>query len=653
MCIISLFSCSVTRHLESHESILVKNKIKIDNSKIEIDDMMNYVRQKPNRKTLGFLFHLRVHNTFLKSERKVGSWIRETIGEEPALYDSSLNARTVQQFHIYLREQGYYSPEITVHPKTRGLHKKKTRVNYRIRSGEPYIIQTVLYEVPDTNISAIIAKSSQRAHVSEGKLFSVHALLEERKRLTNIIHNHGYYSFTENDIYFSADTSRGDLSVAITLGVLPNRKTENEMYEQYKIRNTIIYADYQPSLTLSQLQTYVYDPYIVVAYQDYLYVSPKVIARANYIKNGELYNASRIRRTQRQLAQNQLFSLVNVSFQETQETDSAYVYIDCVIRITRATQQGFTVELEGNNTAGDWGAKSNLTYSHKNLFKGAEYLQIKLTGMLEHNQSIATEDSRFFNTHELGAEMKLDIPRFLSPIIPDQFDLSFKPVTTIRVAYNHMQNVFFTRPTSGFAFGYTWFGNNFLTHYFNPIEVSYIRYYNESKRFIEFKDSRDYYKFSYEDYMIYSLNYSLVFYNRNPQVLKHYKYFRLFFESAGNGMYATQHFLSNSNSVDVPYETFNVVFAQYLKLELDYRFYYVMNRKTSVVSRVFGGVVAPYLNSEWVPNVKRYFVGGANSVRGWSARSLGPGSYIDSVSSFQYNLGDIKLDIRNCLNFII
>jgi hypothetical protein len=271
-------------------------------------------------------------------------------------------------------------------------------------------------------------------------------------------------------------------------------------------------------------------------------------------------------------------------------------------------------------------------------------LQIKLTGMLEHNQSIATEDSRFFNTHELGAEMKLDIPRFLSPIIPDQFDLSFKPVTTIRVAYNHMQNVFFTRPTSGFAFGYTWFGNNFLTHYFNPIEVSYIRYYNESKRFIEFKDSRDYYKFSYEDYMIYSLNYSLVFYNRNPQVLKHYKYFRLFFESAGNGMYATQHFLSNSNSVDVPYETFNVVFAQYLKLELDYRFYYVMNRKTSVVSRVFGGVVAPYLNSEWVPNVKRYFVGGANSVRGWSARSLGPGSYIDSVSSFQYNLGDIKLE---------
>lgn len=616
--------------------------------------MAHYHRQKPNRKTLGFLFHLRVHNAYRNSSGKAGSWIRETIGEQPAIYDSIAQNRTIRQFEIYLKEQGYYSPIISTQVKTSFINSQKARVIYSIETGKPYIISSIQYDIPDTNIARIVARNINRSAISEQAVFNVHSLLEERNRLASIINNHGYYSFSAQDIFFSADTSRGNLQVDVTLGILPNLHSDNQMHQQYKIRNTIIYADFDTHTEQKELKSFQYDSTTTFRYYDSLYVKPEVIMRALYISSGSIYNASRVRRTQRQLSQNNLFRIVQISFEEVSESDSSYTYIDCIIRITRTTQQSFSIELEGQNTAGDWGAKANFSYSHKNVFKGAENLQIRLTAMAEHNQSIVSETTtRFFNTHELGAEARLDIPKFLSPITPDRFDVKYRPTTTFRIAYNHMQNILFTRPTSNFSYGYRWFGNNHLTHYLTPIDISYIRYYNKTDEFNEFLAQREYYRFSYEDYLIYSTQYSLVFYNKRQNIERNYQYFRLHFESAGNSMYLLFNTIldSDNDTEKKPHETFNVVFAQYIKTELDYRFYNVLTRKTLFVSRFFGGVAIPYLNSEWTPSVKQFYMGGANSLRGWSARSVGPGSYQDTMSSFQYNMGDIKLEVNFELRF--
>ena len=639
-------SCSATRHLEPHQKIIVKNKISISNNKIDSDDMMNYVRQKPNRKTVGFLFHLRVHNLFAKSERKLGTWIRETIGESPVIYDSLALQKTLQQFEIYMKERGYYSSVIdySVKPK---CNKQKIHVAYKIKTGEPYKIQSIQYEIPDTNLAEIIKDNASRSLLVKDNPFDIQTLLEERQRLTNSIHNHGYYSFSIRDLYYTADTTVGDLQVALTIGIVPNSKTSNQMYPQYKIRKTIIYPDFSADAYSDHDKKHVfdYDEFTTFVYQDSMYVKPEIIARANYIENNELYNYSRVQRTHRQLSRNNLFKIVTISFDEAPSLDSMYKYIDCSIQISRVTQQAFSVELEGRNTAGDWGAEANVSYMNKNILRGAENFQIRALANAEYNRSLKTdgEGFRLFNTYEYGVEMKLEIPKFLSPYKPAKFDRKYRPVTNFKIAYNYNKTTLFTRPISNFSYGYMWLGNNYLTHYLHPFDVSYI-YYDATEEFQKFIASKDYYKYSYEDYVIYSSNYSFVFSNRNPSAFRNYHYLKFYVESSGNVLYLANKILNQTPNESFQYETFNVIFAQYVKAELDFRHYSLFTKRTSFVTRLFGGVAAPYLNSDWMPSVKKYYAGGANSMRGWSARTLGLGSHIDTISSMQYNLGDIKLE---------
>ena len=616
--------------------------------------MMNYVRQKPNRKTFGVLFHLRVHNLFAKSNKRVGSWIRETIGEPPVIYDSLALQKTLQQFEIYMKERGYYSSKIDYVVKPRGFKAKKVRVSYKIKAGNPYKIQSIQYEIPDSNLAKIIQTQASRSLLLKDNTFDIQTLLEERQRLTNSIHNHGYYSFSIRDMYYTADTTVGNLQVALTIGIVPNVKTSNQMYPQYIIRNTIIYPDFSPTTFLAQNkeQVFQYDEYTKFIYQDSMYVKPEVIARANYIQNNELYNLSNVQRTHRQLSQNNLFKIVNIFFDEVPSDDTTYVYVDCKIQITRVTQQAFSIEVEGRNTAGDWGAEVNVSYVNKNLLRGAENFQIRFLAAAEYNQSLKEDGERFqlFNTYEYGVEMKLEIPKFLSPLKPDKFDVTYRPTTNFRIAYNYNKTTLFTRPTSNFSYGYTWFGNNYLTHFFNPIDVSYI-YYDATKEFQDFIASRDYYKYSYEDYVIYSSNYSFIFYNKNPKIVRDYQFFKFYLEGSGNAMYLANKLLDQEAASNTRFETFNVVFAQYIKAEADFRYYTMFTKRTSLVTRMVTGLAAPYLNSDWIPSVKKYYVGGANSMRGWSARTLGPGSHVDTINTLQYNLGDIKLEANLELRF--
>src|SRR5690554_7225486 len=135
--------------------------------------MMNYVRQKPNRKTVGFLFHLRVHNVFAKSENKLGRWIRETIGEPPVIYDSLALQKTLQQFEIYMKERGYYSSKIDYVVKPRGFKAKKVRVSYKIKAGNPYKIQSIQYEIPDSNLAKIIQTQASRSLLLKDNTFDI------------------------------------------------------------------------------------------------------------------------------------------------------------------------------------------------------------------------------------------------------------------------------------------------------------------------------------------------------------------------------------------------------------------------------------------------------------------------------------------------
>ncbi|MBP5583960.1 MAG: BamA/TamA family outer membrane protein, partial [Bacteroidales bacterium] len=258
------------------------------------------------------------------------------------------------------------------------------------------------------------------------------------------------------------------------------------------------------------------------------------------------------------------------------------------------------------------------------------------------------ENIKWFNSLEYGVSADFTTPKFLLPFVREKYNKRFRAKTNCHVEYNYLQTPDYTRPTTELNFGYIWYGKRFFTYTLNPIDFSYIRYYDISERFNNFINSKNYYKYSFEDYMLYCNNFSVTYYNKRRYETRDYQYVRLSAETSGNLMYFYCKATDKERNENGKYETFNLPFAQYIKGEADFRYYNVLSTKTMLVYRVFGGISIPYLNSDGlgIPSLKKFYAGGANSMRAWESRSLGLGSNIDTTNSFKYYLGDIKLEFN-------
>jgi len=642
-------SCSITKKIPEQSQLLTKTKIVCNEKSIDTDDIKNYLKQKPNRKTFFIRFHLRMYYMFEHATSNFGTKMRENAGEPPVLFDEQLHNRSMQQLNLYMHERGYYNAVVTSKIKTKGISDKKIAVKYKIKSGEVYTISNISYNIQDSVLREIILSNTNKSILNNQSPFDISLLKQEQKRITTLINNSGYYSFNESNLYFTADTSKGAKQVHLTLVVKDNGNTTDGTYKKSRIRNIYIYPDFEPSDLNRQTpyDTVIYSNHIYFLYNNKNFLKPDVIQRANYIQLDSLYSISANDKTQRQLIQNKLFKLVTITYKETDLSDSSKLEnsLNCYIYITPHTRQLFTVEVEGTNTGGDWGAEINTSYMHKNIARGAENIYFKTKASGEYNRALKTdnEKNQLFNSYEYGGEIGFETPIFLSPIKPSKFDFNYRPKTNFKIAYNYNKTVDYTKPTLQINYGYTWFGNNYLTHILKPIDISYIRIDNPSERLQLYIKNNEYIKYSFEDYMIYSTNYTYIYYNRKPNSLQNYQYIRLFGETAGNALHAIYNAIDTSSQTS-SFKTFNVHFAQFAKIEADVRHYQILSKNSMVVYRLFAGMAVPYLNSEGLPSVKKYYAGGANSMRAWANRTLGPGSYIDSTNGFKFYMGDIKLE---------
>lgn len=644
-------SCSITKKIPDNSQLLVKNKIECDNRQVDTEDMKNYIRQKPNRKTLFMRYHLRLFYMFENSESKFGTKMRENVAEPPTLLDNELTERSVQQLKIYMQERGFYNSNISYNEKNIGLRKKKSVVTYFVQSGERYEISKLSLEIPDTAILSVVSKYISKQLQAKKTPFDIRVLKEEQQRLTREIRNAGYYAFEESNIYFAVDTSGGYKHVELTLSVKNNTQSNYETYKKSVVQNIYVYPDFD--VERGSRRNVVYDTVkvdtgVYFLYRGEHYMYPEVVQRANYIHPNDYYSLHTTEKTQYQLSQNKLFKLVTITYSSASlPTDTLLEnqFINCNIFISPRVPQSITAELEGTNTGGDWGAQANLLYMHRNLAKGSENFYIKTKAAREYYSALKSSDNsgKLFNAFEYGAEIGLETPVFLSPLKPEKFDYKYRPRTNIKLAYNFNKTIDYTKPTLQASYGYTWFGNSFLTHLFKPIELTYIEFYDKSDRLLRYIEQKKYIQYSFEDYMIFSTNYTYTHYNRQGTSKKNYHLLRMYAEAAGNLMY------SGFKLLDLPaengkYKTFGKHFAQFAKIEIDARYYQHLPNENMIVYRLFSGVAAPYLNSDGLPSVSKFFAGGANSMRAWANRSLGPGAYTDAQNEFTYYMGDIKFE---------
>lgn len=644
-------SCRTTKYVPEDNYLLYKYSIKTTGDRLDKEELNNIIKQKPNKTIFGLRFHLGLYNLSKKDKDNGFNNYLRTIGEAPVIYNELMMDKTATQLEIFLRNKGYYNSIVT---DTVFFKNKKARIKYNVSASKPYRIRNLTYNLEDSSFNSVIADSKANTLLKKGALFDSDVLSMERDRIETFAKTRGYYYFSKEYIFYKADTSLSSRQADIEMNIKKYRETGengriNEInHPKARIRKVYIHTNYDPKIAIadfdlysSLLDTLSMDS-IDLIFRKFENIKPTIVRESNYILPGEFYNINDVNRTYRNLSALRAFRLVNISFKEAGESDRPDErLLDCEILLTPSTLQSFTVELQGTNSSGNIGAAGNLIYQHRNLFRGAENFDFRLKGALETLRESYQAD--FGNMVEIGSEMRINIPKFILPFKTDQFIKKYNPATSISVAYNFQQRPDYTRTIANAAFGYNWKGNRYLTHIINPIEVNLVQIPYKSQVFIDWLEGK-YIYYSYQPHLVTVTNYSLIYNNQKIQKKSDFIYVRLNMESAGNLLSAT-YGAFNIPKQDGQYELFNTEFAQYVRGDIDFRYYNNLDQNNSLVYRFFAGAGLPYNNSTALPFEKKYFSGGANSIRAWQVRNLGPGSYNELVqSTYPNKTADIKLE---------
>ncbi len=656
-----LSACNPTKYVASGDYLLKKNELEIIQGSAQLPEsvsrkaMKPYVRQQPNKRIFGMRFHLWLYNrSNLERERWPHSWLRR-IGEEPVIFDKMAAERSAAQLQSYLWSKGFFNAGVN---DSVSLEEREAGVIYKITPGRPYRIANIRYEVRDSVLQGLVMMDTVNCLFRRGMIYDVELLQKERQRLERFIRDIGFFTFTAENILFRVDSALMSnqviinyvVSPLVTIDRLGREVTSN--HRMYRIRETYLYPDYDPRAALadaghwlSTLDTTYYKGIHIVAPPGRAMVKPEVLLQSVYTTPGSLYSATNAERTQQHLSDLRNHRLVNVSFIDVaaitgERRDEGT--LDCVIQLTPMQKQSFTVELEGTNTGGNLGGALNLIYQNKSLLRGAEQFSMKLTGAYE---TLTDDVSGFKNTQQYGIEANLRIPKFMIPFpAKESFVKNKDPRTVVQAGYNYQKLPVFARSVANISLGYSWRGNKYTQFNVSPLTLNLIRLHYINPEYQAMIDTMPYFANSLRDVRILGGRYDFVFNNQMIQRSKQFWNVRLGFNIAGNLLNAGYRTAGASPAPDGSYHLFRQPFAQYVKGEVDAAYNYRINEASSVAYRLFAGVGWPYGNSVVMPFEEQYFGGGANDIRAWMVRTLGPGSYRLQKSTFINQTADMKLE---------
>jgi hypothetical protein len=650
-----LSSCSPARYVPKGDYLLSRNHVETAQKSVSEDQLKSYIIQKPNKRVVGSRFHLFLYNlSNIKKEKGINAWLRK-IGEEPVIYDSLLTKSSSGQLKQFLENKGYYHAVVHDTVYFRG---KNAHVKYKIKANDPYRIKNIFYFFEDTGITSRILPDTINSLLKRGIKFDKDVLQQERIRIENLMKEQGYYRFSKEYIFYDATVDAEaytvDLDVSFKEFVegTPDPRTKVKYHPKYLIRDVVVYPAYSSPVpakgvgnTPSLFDTArVEGLYFVTSGKPNL--KPNVIINSNNITPGQYYKQSDVNRTYRNLSELSIVRFTNITFSEndTVINPGSDRYLDCRIELTQKKLQSYQTEIAGTNSTGDLGIRGNLRYQNLNLFRGAEVFNLSFTGAIEALTN--RTEGRLKSMKEVGTEASIVFPKFFSPFRLESFVKKYAPKTSISFSYNYQSRPEYTRSISNSSFSYRWNSNKFLTHTIWPLELNYVKIFEELSPpgFIDSIKNTPL-GYSFEDHVINVIRYSVELNNQTLGKSRDFIYTRFSIESAGILTYLVDTLSGHSNA-EKPYELFNVPYFQYLRGDLDFRYYNVIDKQNRFVYRLFIGMGYPYGNSTSLPYEKSYFAGGPNSMRAWVTRSLGPGSDTTNVLFLGYpdKIGDIKLE---------
>lgn len=593
-------ACSTGKYVQEGEYILDKVAVVSDQSDYNAAPLSQYVRQK--------------------EKPKLFSLFRNPFSRKPVIYDTLQARLSCQDLMTAMQNEGYMNAGVSLYTETKG---KKLKATYLLHPGQPFLIGKVNYDIQDEGIQQLLhLDQTDNQQIKPGMRFTVETLDNERKRIAGLLSDNGYFRFNKDFIHFTADTVMGRKDIALTLQLRKYKSNSNSPevdHTRYLIRDVLFQSNDS----------------------DRIHLRKQVLLNATAIKAGRPYDASALQRTYNNFARLQAVKYTNIKFAEVPDTN----LLDCHIQISTNKPSTISFQPEGTNTAGDLGAAASITYTNRNLFHGSEQLSIEFRGTYEAITGL--EGYQDQNYTEFSVETKLVFPRFLAPFLSKSFRRRQTASSEWAVSWNFQNRPEFHRRVFSSAWRYRWSEpKHHLNYRFDLLDLNYVYMPWISSTF-----KRDYLdnaenrnailRYNYEDIFIMKAGFTVSYTDGVDAV-------RANFESAGNLLNGVSKGFGFKTNSQGQHTLFNIAYAQYVKLDFDYTHLFQFDKRNALALHAGLGVAYPYGNSTVLPFEKRYFSGGANSVRGWSVRELGPGKFkgTDGRIDFINQTGDVKLDLN-------
>ena len=640
-----LSGCNASRFIPENDYLLTGVSLNSEGKQhLPTDELQSYMPQRPNNKWFSiFKVPLGIYCLSGKDSTRHFNRFLRRLGEAPVIYDRERTIQACTNMQLCIRNMGYLNAEVFVLEKTK---KNRMKIDYCVTPHERYHVREFSLNVQDDSLrQALDSLNYQPAFLQEvgmkNRPYSVNALESERSILYGFLVENGYYKFNKEYVYFRVDTTVGHHLADVEMVVRKAQANTDSLdfsHHRYHIGN--ISYDF-PSLLGSDEE-------------EKPFLRPKVLENATAIRQGQLYREADMHETYARMTRLSAVMAANVHVEPRADGSDT---LDVNVSLTPNKPNSFSAELEGTNSAGDFGAAASLTYQNRNFFHGSELFNIKLRGAFEAIKGLSGyADQNFI---EYSIETGLTFPDFKFPFLRPAFRRNAQATTEVNLAFDSQDRPEFHRRVLTGVLRYRWTRmNRQLQHRFDLLNLDYVFMPWISATFHDMylndpQNRNAILKYNYENLFIMNWSYHFA-YSSRPLGTATSNYgtdaytIRLGIETAGNLLYGITQAASTKKNDDGQYTLFGIAYAQYAKFDFAFCKSFLINKNNSLALHTAIGIAYPYGNSNILPYEKRYFSGGANSVRGWSVRELGPGSFqgSDGRIDFINQTGDIKLDLN-------
>lgn len=635
---VGIHGCRVQRYIPENESLYTGAELTIikDDSLGGIKGVSNELQAllpRPNSSFLGMRLPLHFH---YKAQRdKPGflyKWLNKNFGEEPVYFSQVNPQRIGDLIRNRLDNRGFFynTSQYQIDSTANTIS-----VDYQVTLPRPYVLKTYRLEIDSAEVQPTIEKSLNTTLLEEGSRFDLDLLRAERERIDYSLKRNGYYNFNPDFLIFEADTSRYR-EKRFDLFLRFKKEAPSKAKYPYRINQIRVYPEYQVTndTTLQEVKTFNGMEFV----QDNDYFKPKRLAPYILFEKGQRYNAETSKRTNNRLAAIGSYKYADIQFEEVDEVNpkDSTGFLNVAIYLSPLTKRSLRAELQATTKSnGFTGPGLSVTYSNRNLFHGGETLNIN--GSFTYESQLTGGSNGGLSSIGGGLKTELIIPR-LVPFSPSRFKYAV-PKTKIGLGVDFLnRSQLYTLTSLNGTFGYTWNANRFVYHELNPVSINYTNLANTTEEFDAILEENPFLRTSFEQQFIAGLTYNFTYNELVDENKDCPLFFSTNFDIAGNAL----NLLSGGRT-----KVFGLEYAQYAKLDADFRYYLKWGKEQTLVGRLYAGWGLPFGNSVTLPFNKQFFSGGPYSVRAFQIRSLGPGTFRsidDDSGSFFDQSGNFQIE---------